>query len=106
MNKGGSEAALDRGRERGEVQAAATGVLVARGEVACSESHWLMMAASARSRNVRVTATRGRFRRSTGAARRRRPLGEESRVRIAFVFRSWRDKLEVGLHKSGGVPPL
>jgi hypothetical protein len=105
MNKGGSQAALDRG-ERGEGQAAAAGTLAGRGAVACSKSHWLMRAASARSRGVRVTATRGRFRRSTGAAERRRPLGDESRVRMAFIFRSGRDKLEVGLHKSGGMPPL
>jgi len=108
MKKGGLLAALDRGeREEVEVQAAAAGVLAARGVVACSESHWLMIAASARSRSVRGATMRGRFRRSTGAAVRRRPAPwEESRVRMAFVFRSEGDKMEVGLHKSGGVPPL
>jgi hypothetical protein len=85
------------------------GVLGVRtGVAACSLSHWLMIAASARSRSVRTGRVEvDRFRRSTGATPRRRLLlWEESRVRMAFVFRSGRDKLEVCLHKSGGVPPL
>ena len=70
MKKGGPVAALIRGEREVEGQAAAGwGLGGAAAWRSARTSHWLMIAASARSRSVRrVAAISGRFRRSTGEA--------------------------------------